>query len=124
MSYFTHLKRTAFLGLLASMFVGSPAFGAISLPSALELEKAIYFQNPAGEPVQIKAGIYEVEQNGETALNVIPVGSGAGDATPIQAIPSGHDQDIDANTAHLVPSPDNNADKQHLVFVTPEGLAL
>ena len=124
MTHFTHLKRTVFLGLLASMFVGSPAFGEISLPSAVELEKSIYFQNPAGEPVQFQPGIYDVEQSGDNALNIVPVGSGDGDTTPIQAIPAGHDQDVEANTAHLVPSPDNNADKQHLVFVTPDGLAL
>lgn len=124
MAPFQNLKRTVFLGLLASMFIGSPAFGEISLPSAIELEKSIYFQNPAGEPVQFQPGIYDVEANGENALNMVPVGSGAGDAKPIQAIPAGHEEDVTANTAHLVPSPDNNADKQHLVFVTPEGLAL
>ncbi|MGB0911359.1 MAG: hypothetical protein ACPGYT_13435 [Nitrospirales bacterium] len=123
MRQFATLKRTVFLGLLASMFVGSPAFGEISLPSAIELEKSMYFQNSAGEPVQFQPGIYEVEQNGEHALNIERVGHG-GEATSIQAIPAGHDQDVEANTTHLVPAPDNNADKQHLVYVTPEGLAL
>ena len=124
MKPFHNLKRTVFLGLLASMFIGSPAFGEISLPTAVKLDKSIYFQNPAGEPVQFQPGIYEVEQNGENALNIEPVGSGAGAPTPIQAIPAGHEEDVEANTAHLVPSPDNNEDKQHLVFVTPDGLAL
>ena len=124
MAPFTNLRRTVYLGLLASMFVGTPAFAEISLPSAIELEKSIYFQNPSGEPVQINPGMYDVAQNGENALNIIPLGGKAGEAMPIQALPAGHDEDVAANTAHLVPSPDNNADKQHLVFVTPDGLAL
>ncbi len=118
----TNLKRTAFLGLLATMFIGTPAFGEINLPSAVELEKSIYFQNTSGEPVQLNPGIYDVEQNGENALNMVPVGSG--NTTAIQAIPAGHEVDVSANTAHMVPSPDNNADKQHLVYVTPDGFAL
>ena len=119
-----NLKRTLFLGLLATMFVGSPAFGEISLPSAIELDKSMYFQNTSGEPVQFNPGLYEIEQNGEHALNVVPVGSGSEPPTSIQAIPAGHDQDVETNTARLMPAPDNNADKQHLVYVTPEGLAL
>ena len=124
MAPFTSLRRTVFLGLLASMCVGTPAFAEISLPSAVELEKSIYFQNSSGEPVQFQPGMYDVEQNGENALNIVPLGSKDGQATPIQALPAGHDQDVEANTAHLVPAPDNNTDKQHLVFVTPDGLAL
>ena len=122
MTCFENLKRIVFLWLLVSVCIGSPAFGEISLPSAVELEKSLYFQNPAGEPVQFQPGIYEVEQNGEKALSMVPVGSDSG--TTIQAIPAGHEEDVTANTAHLIPSPDNNADKQHLVFVTPDGLAL
>ena len=124
MAPFINLRRTVFLGLLASMFVGSPAFGEISLPSAIELKKSMYFQNTAGESVQFNPGMYEVEQNGENALNIIPVGTGAGDSTAIQALPAGHEEDVEANTAHLIPSPDNNPDKRHLVYATPEGLAL
>ena len=124
MRYFSNVKRTVFLGLLALMLVGTPAFGEISLPSAIELEKSMYFQNTSGEPVRFSAGFYEIEQNGENALNVIPISSESDKPTLIQATPAGHDQDVETSTARLVPSPDNNADKRHLVYVTPDGLAL
>ncbi|MCA9472748.1 MAG: hypothetical protein MRJ96_08795 [Nitrospirales bacterium] len=124
MAPFIKLRRTVYLGLLASMFVGSPAYAEISLPSAIELEQSIYFQNPSGEPVQFQAGLYDVQQKGENALNMIPIGTKAGEAMSIQALPAGHDEDIEANTANLVPPPDHNTDKQHLVFMTPDGLAL
>lgn len=96
--------------------------GEITLPSAVKLEKSIHFQKPDGGTVEVKPGIYEIAQNGEKQLNLNPVG----DEGPIaiQAMPAGHGQKLENPTANLIPSPDNNPDKQHLVLWLPDGLAL
>ncbi len=123
MRHNSNFPKLSFFGLLACLVVaGNPALGAISLPTAVEFEKSIYFQKPDGEPVPLNAGIYEVEQGGEAILTFEPVSGG--DSIPVQALPAGHQETIQEPKALLTPSPDNNPDKQHVVLWMPDGSAL
>ena len=125
MKCFHHFNQRMFLCLLASLVMGaSPALAEIILPTAVEFEKAISFQKPDGEPIQLKAGIYEVEMgSSDKELNFDPVGGGGDDIT-VQALPADHDEVLEESKALLTPAPDNNPDKQHVILWMPDGVAL
>lgn len=106
----------------AMVMATGPAMGAISLPTAVQFEKAISFQKPDGEPIQLKAGIYEVELGEEKELKFDPIG--AGDEITVQALPANHNEDIEEMKALLTPAPDKNPDKQHVILWMPDGVAL
>jgi hypothetical protein len=106
----------------AVLMIGSPALAAISLPTAVEFEKAISFQKPDGEPVQLKAGIYEVKLGAEEELKFDPIG--AGDVITVAALPANHDEAFEHAKALLTPAPDNNPDKQHVILWMPDGVAM
>ena len=123
MQLLTKRNRQMFLCLLASLFIGaSPAMAKIILPTAVEFDKAISFQKPDGEPVQLKAGIYEVAMGSETELKFDPIGAGA--VITVQALPANHDEAIEESKAFLTPSPDNNPDTPHVILWMPDGVAL
>ena len=109
--------------LVLIMFVG-PTFGALQFPTAVNLESSVYFQQPDGQPIQLRAGVYEVEPGGEAALQVHAIGAKAEDVITIQAIAAEHDQELTEATADLIPSPNQDADKQHLLLSMPNGEAL
>ena len=112
------------LCVCASIIIaGGPAMAEITLPTAVEFEKAISFQKPDGEPIQLKAGIYEVEMGNENELKFDPVG-GEGNEVTVQALPADHDEAVEESKALLTPAPDNNPDKQHVILWMPEGVAL
>ena len=109
--------------MFASMImISAPAMAKIILPTAVEFEKAISFQKPDGEPIQLKAGIYEVELGGEKELKFDPIG--AGDEITVQALPANHNEDIEEMKALMTPAPDKNPDKQHVILWMPDGVAL
>lgn len=107
----------------AVVMIGGPAMAEITLPTAVEFEKPISFQKPDGEPIQLKAGIYEVGLGGENELKFDPVGSGDPEII-VQALPANHDETLDETQALLTPAPDNNPDKQHVILWMPEGVAM
>lgn len=111
------------LCVFASMVMaGSPAMAKIILPTAIEFDKAISFQKPDGEPVQLKAGIYEVAMGSEKELKFDPIGAGA--VITVQALPANHNEAIEESKAFLTPSPDKNPDKPHVILWMPDGVAL
>jgi len=123
MQFSTKRNRQMFLCLLASLVIGaSPAMAKIILPTAVEFDKAISFQKPDGEPVQLKAGIYEVAMGSEKELKFDPIGAGA--VITVQALPANHDEAIEESKAFLTPSPDNNPDTPHVILWMPDGVAL
>lgn len=123
MQFFNTRNRQMFLCLLAALVIGaSPAMATIILPTAVEFDKAISFQKPDGELVQLKAGIYEVEMGSETELKFDPIGAGA--VITVQALPANHNEAIEVAKAFLTPSPDNNPDKPHVILWMPDGVAL
>ncbi len=109
--------------LLAACLV-SPAFGEINLPTAVQFDKKIHFQSQGGEPVALEAGIYEVDATGENQLALAKVGTEESAAVMIKAQPANHEESLDTAVARLAPSPDNNEDTPHLIFWSPEGIAL
>jgi hypothetical protein len=123
MQLFNKRNRQMFLCLLASLVIGaSPAMAKIILPTAIEFDKAISFQKPDGEPVQLTAGIYEVAMGSEKELKFDPIGAGA--VITVQALPANHNEAIEVAKAFLTPSPDNNPDKPHVILWMPDGVAL
>ncbi len=124
MKRLNQIRQNFSLCVFASLFLmSSQAFAEITLPTAVEFEKAISFQKPDGEPVQLKAGIYEVALGGENELKFDPVGTGGSEIT-VQALPANHDETFEEAKALLTPAPDNNPDKQHVILWMPEGVAL
>ncbi|MGB0911358.1 MAG: hypothetical protein ACPGYT_13430 [Nitrospirales bacterium] len=112
------------LQLLTIILCVAPAFGGLNFPTAIRVDKSIYFQKPDGLPVQINPAVYEVEQDGDSILNLHAVGAQVSQSIPILAIPANHDEKMFEASADLVPSPDNNPDKQHVLLSLPNGLAL
>jgi hypothetical protein len=123
MKWLKQIQQKLSLCVFASIvMVSGPAMAAITLPTAVEFEKAISFQKPDGEPVQLKAGIYEVEMGSEKELEFDPIGAGA--VITVQALAGNHDQDIENSKAFLTPAPDKNPDKPHGILWMPDGVAL
>ncbi len=123
MKRFNQIYQKLSLCVFASMVMaGSPAMAKIILPTAVEFDKAISFQKPDGEPVQLKAGIYEVAMGSEKELKFDPIGAGA--VITVQALPANHNEAIEESKAFLTPSPDNNPDKPHVILWMPDGVAL
>ena len=113
-----------FLGLLGLLFIGTPAFGGLNFPTAINVAQSIYFQKPDGEPVQLKPGVYEVAERGEKNIVVTAIGTALSKPIVLQAIPAGHEEVFEEASAELIPSPDNKPDKRHLLLLLPNGLAL
>ncbi|MCA9472749.1 MAG: hypothetical protein MRJ96_08800 [Nitrospirales bacterium] len=109
--------------LAVTLFVG-PAFGELLFPTAVHLGSPVYFQQPDGHPIQLQAGVYEVERGEDAVLNVYAVGAKEDDSVTIQAISAEHDLELTEATAELIPSPDQDADTQHLLLWMPDGEAL
>ena len=117
-------RSTIALQLLILIMFVEPTFGALQFPTAVNLGSPVYFQQPDGQPIQLSAGVYEVESGGEAALKIHAVGTKAEDAITIQAIAAEHDQELTEAMADLIPSPNNDTDKWHLLLSMPNGEAL
>ena len=117
----TFKKMMAMSALLSFATVGIAA-ADINIPSGVGLNKNMYFQTPGGDPVEIKAGIYEVAK-GQEWLKLTPVGGERYDSVLIDAKEATHDEELTTEKAFLMPSSEERPDLQNLLLYLPAGTA-
>ena len=118
------IRRSLFYMLFVTLICWAPAFGAMHFPTAILVDKPLYFQGPDGTPVQLNPGTYEVSEREAKTIIVNAIGTALSKPIALQAIPAGHEEVFEEASAELIPSPDNNPDKRHLLLSLPDGLAL
>ncbi len=100
------------------------AFAGMHFPTAIHIQKPIYFQKPDGEAVPLNPGVYEVSEKSETTILVGAIDIDQSQPIALQAVPAEHEESLSMASADLIPSPDNDPDKRHILFLRPDGLTL
>lgn len=116
MRYFTNITTV----LLIAWFMagGALAQQAATLPTVM-VDRSIHFSNPEGSDVEIPAGTYHVEPEGESRLRLSA--SDGGSTLLIHAQPTTHTEAIESPIALTVAS---GEDTSHILLLMPDQTAL
>ncbi|MDH3769574.1 MAG: hypothetical protein OET79_01115, partial [Nitrospirota bacterium] len=91
-------------------------------PDSVEINEALYFVSPGGDPIQVQPGQYKVEIK-ETWLQLTPTEGERFDGILIDANELAHEEDFSEPSAFLASSSDKYQDIQHVALYLPNGVA-
>ncbi len=116
-------KQIIAMSAMFGFMTAGIATADINIPAGIGLEKNMYFQTPGGDPVQVKAGMYEVAPSDEW-LTLTPVGGERYDSVLIDAKEASHDEKgLETARAFLLPASESKPDLQNLLLYLPAGTA-
>ena len=122
MNGLSKLTRLMAFSAMFGLLTGGIAMAEIKIPSGIGLEKNMFFMAPTGDPVQVKAGMYEVDQ-AEHWLKLTPIGGERYDSILIEAKEATHEEDLSMGKAFLMPPSTQHPELQHLLLYLPSGTA-
>ena len=96
-------RYSFFFLCLAIVAFAYPAFSGMHFPTAINVQKSIYFQQPGGQAVQLQPGIYEVAERSEQTIMLSAIGSEQSQSVALQAVSASHVGSVTVDSAEFIP---------------------